>query len=142
MNIIKYLTNWKYRYFSKKIRGVMCMIADLEFKRFKTKEIREEVRQTYDQQKAKLHSIETTIAHEEAKTENKMPEGDIARLKDEVVRLKQDIDRYAMQLKGIDIDLEGSVPTNEFPQGHEGIAQQMDAFRELLAMLRDYRKGF
>jgi hypothetical protein len=144
MNIIKYATNWKYRYFLKKLRGVESMIQDLLFKRFKTAEIREEVRQTYDQKKAKLLSVETTIKHEREKTDgrqNKMAEGDIARLEDEVIRLKQDIERHEMQLKGIDIDVNGSPRTNEFPEGHDGINQQLDGLRELSGMLKDYIKN-
>jgi hypothetical protein len=143
MKILKYLTDWKYRYFSKKLRGIQCTIEDLNFKKFKTAEIREEVRQTYDQQKAKLLSLETTIKNEREKPEGagKMPEGDIARFDDEVVRLKQNIERYEAQLKGIDIDVNGSVPTNELPEGHDGINQQLDALRELEGMVRDYIKN-
>ena len=142
MNLIKYLTNWKYRYFKKKLRGVQSMIEDLNFKRFKTMEIREEIRQAYDEQKAKLLSVETTIKNERSKPDDekyhKMAEGDIARLDDEVVRLKQEIERYEAQLKGIDIDVNGSTRTNEFPDGHEGIVQQLDALRELEGMLKEY----
>lgn len=141
MKILKYITSWKYRYYCKKLRGVQCMIEDLVFKRFKTAEIREEVRQTYDTQKAKLLSIETSIKHEREKTENKMPEGDIARFEDEVVRLKQDIERYEAQIKGMDIDVNGSNPTNEFPEGHVGINQQLDSLRELEGMVKDYIKN-
>lgn len=143
MKLTKYLTNWKYRYFCKKLRGVQSMILDLEFKRFKTGEIREEVRQAYDTQKAKLLSIETTIKNEREKPDgsNKLPEGDIARLEDEVVRIKQSVDRHGMQLKGIDIDINGTVPTNEFPEGHDGVNQQIEALRELEGMIRDYIKS-
>lgn len=119
------------------------MIWDLEFKRFKTREIREEVRQTYDQQKAKLLSIETTITNERAKPDsyaNKMAEGDIARLDDEVVRLKNDIERYAAQIKQIDVDVDGSRETNEYPNGVAGISQQLDSLRELEGMIREYIK--
>ena len=143
MHLIKYATSWKYRYFLKKLRGVQSMIEDLSFKRFKTQEIREEVRQTYDNQKAKLLSVETTISHERSKPEGdiRLPEGDIKRLEDEVVRIKQDVGRYEAQLKGMDMDVNGSKPTNEYPDGHEGIVQHLDSLRELEGMLKDYIKN-
>lgn len=141
MNMVKYITNWKYRYFSRKLKGVKSMILDLEFKRFKTREIREEVRQTYDTSKAKLLSLETTIKQEKDKQGKGMAEGDIARLEDETVRLKRDIERYAAQIRQMDIDVEGSRETNEFPDGVAGINQQIDSLRELEGMLRDYIKG-
>lgn len=128
--------NWKVRYFYKKLRGVECTIADLEFKRFKTREIREEVRQVYDTCKAKLLSVETTIAQQkESKT---MPEDDVKRLDDEVVRMKRDIERYESQMKALDLEVDGSKPTNEYPEGVNGITQQIDALRELHGMLKDY----
>lgn len=144
MNIIKWLLDWRVRYFTKKLKGVRCMIEDLNFKRFKTKEIREEVRQVFDQQKAKLLSLETTIKQEkekEASDTSKIPDGDVARLEDETVRLKRDIERYAAQIKGMDIDVEGSRETNEFPDGVAGINQQIDSLRELEGMLKDFIKG-
>ena len=145
MKIIKYLTDWKYRYFSRKLRGVQSMIVDLEFKRFKTSEIREEVRQTYDQHKAKLLSIETTITHEREKSKTgdvkAMPDGDIARLDDEVARLKQEIQRYEAQINAMDVDVNGANPTSENPEGFAGINQQLDSLRELEGMVRDYIKN-
>jgi len=138
MNMVKYITNWKYRYFSRKLKGVKSMILDLEFKRFKTREIREEVRQTYDTSKAKLLSLETTIKQEKDKQGKGMAEGDIARLEDETVRLKRDIERYAAQIKAMDIDVEGSRETNEYPDGVAGVNQQLESLHELEGMLKDY----
>jgi len=135
MNLIKHLTDWRYRYFNNKMKGVRCMILDLEFKRFKTREIREEVRQTYDNGKAKLQSLEMTIK------EAKMPQGDLERLKDEVVRINRDNERYAAQIKAMDVDVEGSVETNDYPDGVSGINQQLESLRELEGMLKDYQKG-
>ena len=50
--------DWHYRYFLKKQRGVDSMIADLEFKRYKTKELREMRRESYDVIKAKIKNLE------------------------------------------------------------------------------------
>ena len=144
MNPIKFLISAKHRYFRKKLQGVRCMILDLEFKRFKTAEIREEVRQTYDQCKGKLLSLETTIKQEKEKDKKapgKMADGDVARLEDETVRLKRDIERYEAQIKGMDLDVNGSRATNEYPDGVAGINQQLDSLRELEGMLKDYIKS-
>lgn len=141
MNIIKYLTNWKYRYFIKKYHAIDCMIQDFEFKRFKTRDKREEIRNAFDQSKAKLQSIETTIKHEEEKTDNKMPEGDLARLKDEVIRLNQLVESYLAQLKSTDVEIEGSPQTNEYPEGVDGITQQLEALHEVKGMVKEYAKN-
>lgn len=143
MNIIRYITDSKYRYFSKKLKGVESMILDLEFKRFKTKEIREEVRQTYDGCKAKLLAIETTIKNQKEgdKANPTMEAGDVARLEDEVVRLKRDIERYEAQIKAMDIDVEGSGQTNEYPDGIAGINHQLESLHELVGMIKDYMRN-
>jgi hypothetical protein len=139
MNIIKFLTDWKYRYFLRKKRGVESMILDMEFKRFKTREIREEVRQAYDNSKAKMLSIETTIKQE--KESPKIDPGDVARLEDEVVRLKRDVERYESQIKAMDIDVDGSKQTNEFPEGVAGINQQLESLHELKGMIVEHMKS-
>ena len=67
MNLIKFLTNWEYRHFKNKLRGVERMISDLVFKRFKTGEIREQARQEYDNHKARLSSTEERLKTEKDK---------------------------------------------------------------------------
>lgn len=142
MNIIKYLTNWKYRYFRKKLRGVQFMIADLEFKRAKTRMIREEIRQEYDNQKSKLMVLETQIESEESKPDEfKMEKGEFARLGDQKVLLENDIEKFTQQMKGLDLEIAGSKPTAEFHDGVQGINDRLDALRELVGMLHDYIKS-
>jgi len=138
MNIIKYISNWKYRYFLKKLRGVESMIEDFQFKRFKTREIREEMRQEYDNLKAKLSVLETQIKTQKEKPT--MEKGEIARLDDSKVLLDRDIERYANQMKALDLEVEGSKPTAEYHDGVQGINDQLDALRELYQMLQDYIK--
>lgn len=130
------LLNWKYRYFRKKIKAVQATILDLEFKRFKTLEIREEVRQTYDQAKSKL-----AVLNEEIKKQAEKPtmeKGEIARLDDQRVLLERDVKRYEDQILALDVEVYGSNKTNEYPDGHQGINQQLDAFHELLGMIKSY----
>lgn len=121
------------------------MILDLEFKRFKTAEIREEVRQAYDNSKAKLVSLETSISMERQKPKDsvsRMAEGDIARLDDEVVRVKQEIERYQAQMVAMDNDINGANPSSENHEGVIGINQNLDSLRELAGMLKEYIKNF
>ena len=136
MNVFKWLFSWRYRYFRHKLRGVEKMIMDLEFKKFKTLEIREEIRQTHDSMKTRLNVLETTIKSEDKKpTLNK---DERARLDDQKVVLTRDIERYVAQMKDLDLQIAGSKPTNELPDGHNGIDQQLDALQELKLMVRDY----
>lgn len=123
------------------------MVWDLEFKRFKTREIREEMRQQYDNLKHRLALLEEKIKSEKEKPT--MEAGDIARLDDDKVRLERDIDRLLngkaddpslVCIKGLDLELEGSKPTVDYPQGVQGVAQQLDALRELKGLLTDYIK--
>lgn len=129
MNIIKFLINWEYRHFRNKLRGVEKMISDLVFKRHKTGEIREQIRQEYDSHKARLSSIE-----ERLKTEK------VSQLEDDKVILEREISRLEAQMKQLDLDVFGSKPTNEFPNGVEGINHQIDALQELKVMVREYIK--
>lgn len=136
MNILKHLTNKKYRYFMKKLEGVEKMILDLEFKRFKTREIREDVRVEFDQLNSKLSVLVAQIASQ--KETPTMEAGDIARLDDQKTLLERDIERLKNQITMLDIEVEGAKPSNEMPEGFQGVNQQLDALHELVGMLKDY----
>ncbi len=126
--MIKYLTNWKYRHFKNKLRGVEKMMEDLTFKKFKTLEIREQIRQQYDGEKAKLAVIEEAL-----KKEN--PE---ARLQDDKALLERDAERHLNQMKQLDLEAFGSKPTQELQNGFDGIDQQLDSLGELKLMIKEY----
>lgn len=133
--------NWRKKYFLSKIRGVDHLILDLEFKRFKMQEVREEIRDTYDARKAQILSIQERIKLENDKKSDdktKMSEGDIKRLEDDIVRSEADRDRFLNQIKGIDLQLDGAKPSPENPEGAQGMEEQLEALRELKDMLRDY----
>lgn len=132
------LLNWKWRYFKKKLRGVEKMIADFEFKRFKTLEIREEIRQEYDQSKARLEVLNTQIKQQQEKPT--MEKDEIARLDDRKVLLERDIKKFEDQLKGLDLEVYGCAPNQDYHDGVQGINQQLDALRELVVMLKNYIK--
>lgn len=114
------------------------MIWDLEFKRAKTLSIKEDIRVEFDNLKSKLNTLETQIISQKEKPT--MEAGDIARLEDQKVLLDKDIEKLLVQMKMLDLEVEGSKKTNDYPEGVQGIAQQLDALRELQLMLRAYIK--
>lgn len=130
--------NKKKKYFKNMLEGVERMIWDREFKRNKALIIREEVRQEYDKNKAKLDIIQTQIkAQKESPT---LEEGEIKRLDDQEIILKRDIERYEAQMKQMDLDVQGSKKTNEYPDGFVGINDELDSLRELQVMVKNYIK--
>ncbi len=131
-------TNPKKAYFKKLLEGVNKMIWDLEFKGFKTKEIRENVRVTYDDCKMKVNLLTTQIEKEE--TEPTLSSDELGRLKDQKTIYERDMARYLEQMKAMDVDVNGLVPSAESPDGFAGISQQLDSLQELKVMVKDYIK--
>lgn len=122
----------KKRHFEKKRDGVDSMIADLEFKVFKTLEVREEMREEYDALSARIHSHEAQIKDFKGKKEDK------ATIEDTLARTKVEKDRIEGQIRGLDLEVNGSKPTNEIPDGYTGIYTQIDSMRELRGMLTSW----
>ena len=144
------------------------MIWDLEFKREKTLMIREDIRKEYDGACARLYTVDTEIAKQKkdpAKVcevhkpeagkekvhkdkgkcaceyvDNHIPVGEIEGFYDKKLLLERDRDRFKEQMKGLDLDVYGSKKTNEFPDGLDGINQQLEALRELKGMLKQFIK--
>jgi len=136
MNFIKYCTRWRYRYFWGKLTGVKKHLEDYKFKKYKTQEIREEVRQNYTLQQTRLEVLNGQI--KEQKENPTMEKGEIARLDDEKIRMEDDIKKLREQIKALDLEVLGSKPTSEYREGVTGIDQTLDAFRELEKMLKNY----
>lgn len=130
--------NKQKRYFKKQLDGVQKMIWDREFKRVKTQLIREELRVEFDNLKSKLSTLETQITSQKEKPI--MEAGDIARLDDQKVLLDRDIERLLEKMKALDVEIVGSKPTSDYPNGVQGIDQEIDALRELQIMLNSYIK--
>jgi len=131
--------NKQKRHFKDKLVGVEKMIWDLEFKRAKTMMVREEIRQVYDQVKSKLYSKEEQIKQQ--KETPTMEAGEIARLDDDKVLLEKDIKRYEEQMAGLDIEVNGAAPSQDYPEGIQGINVQIDSLHELKGMVKDYIKS-
>jgi hypothetical protein len=139
MKPIKYLFSWKYRYFLSKLRGVYKMIADMEFKRFKTAELYDEVSQERDSLKSRLSVLSAKIESE--KNNPTMEKGDIARLDDDKVRLEKQIENTEAQMKDMDLEMHGCGKCAEYPSGLQGADQTIDALQELVGMLKNYIKS-
>lgn len=123
-------------HFRQKLEGTTKMMWDLEFKIYKTQEIREDVRKEYDNTKQRIEVLNTRLKSlPEDKT--KWSDED-KRLEDQKALLTRDQERYEQQMKNLDIEIEGTKPTNDYPDGVNGIRQQLDSLRELTEMLRDW----
>lgn len=139
MNVLKYLFNWRYRYFVKKGKAVEKMAMDLEFKRFKTLEIREDVRREYDHKRSRKEILAQEIEKESKPGGLKETNVDeFNRLNDQMDLLNRDIERHQAQMQDLDNQVNGLPKSAENPEGVQGIKQQLDALRELKEMIRDY----
>jgi hypothetical protein len=148
--------NKKKKYFEQKLEAVQKMIWDLEFKRFKSLEIREEVRMQYDSLKAKVQMVKDRIkTFPELDPELvKLEYSDIKlidekkkkwsdeenKLDDEKILMERDIQRYEGQMKQIDMDVHGANASVDRPDGVQGLDHQLESLQELKGMLKIYNK--
>jgi len=130
--------NKKKTYFQKKSKAVQNMIWDLEFKLYKTKEIREEVRQELSNKKAQLETLENQIKSQKEKPT--MKEEEAKQLDDRKVFLDKDIQRHIDQLKILDEEIGGVKKSAENPEGSAGLIQQIEALYELKGIIKSYIK--
>ena len=130
--------NQKKRYFKKKLQAVQNAIYDLEFKRFKTLEIREGIRKEYDNLRSRQEVLNVQIEKESAPTglrETAIDE--FKRLEDQKVILEKDINTKKNQMEGLDAEVNGLAASAENP-ATPGINHQLDAYRELAGMIKEY----
>jgi hypothetical protein len=132
--VLTHLPTSKKAHFKQKLEGVQKMVWDLEFKKFKTREVRESIRQEYDFMLARADSFKKQIA-EWPKDKD---EGERKRLEDQLVLVERDAERLLAQIKSLDIEIEGAKKSNEYPDGVTGIVQNVDSLVELQGMLRDW----
>lgn len=126
----------KKAHFKNKLLGTYRLIWDLEFKVFKTKEIREGIRQEYDNMSSRIASLEDQIKNWPSDKD----QGEKARLEDQKVIAARDRDRFQHQMASLDAEVHGLKPSNENPNGMVGILEQIDSLRELAGMLKDHIK--
>ena len=113
------------------------MIWDLEFKAFKTREIREDVRMEYDQSKARLSVVLEQIEN----WPKDRDEEDKKRAEDRATLQKRDVERFEEQMKRLDLEVNGSKPTVDYPDGVQGIEHQIDSLQELKGMLKEWLRN-
>lgn len=139
--------NKKRKYFRGKLKGIQKVLWDLDFKKFKTLEIREGLREEYDQMKTKVSMVKDKIKTELEKPT--MSPDERKRLEDEAVLMERDLDRMVnghptdqsiVCLKGLDLAVFGSKPTQDHPHGVQGIDQEIQGLRELQEILKEYIK--
>ena len=133
---VTYKPQTKKQYFKNRLHAVRQMIWDIEFKIFKTKEIREGVRQDYDAMKSRLSNYEKILNEWKGKDD----EAEKKRVEDDIVRAKQDVERLEAQMKQVDLEVYGSKKTAEFPDGATGLTHEVESLRELTGMLDDWLK--
>lgn len=126
----------KKTHFKQKLDGVAKMIWDLEFKKFKTEEIKEDIRNEYDGAKSSIHTIDAQIKN----WPKGKPEADKKQLEDRKVLAERDVKRYEAQMSMLDTEVKGAKPSADFPDGVTGIDQQIDSMNELKVMLKDWIK--
>lgn len=134
---LTHLPTSRRSHFKQKLLGTTKMIWDLEFKLFKTRELREQIRVEYDFMQSRVVALDKTIA-EWPKDGDK---AELAKATDSKVIAERDRDRLQNQIAALDIEISGAPASAEMPEGHIGIVQQIDSYRELTGMLRDYIKS-
>ena len=133
---VTYKNTSKKNHFLQKLEGVGKMIWDLEFKLFKTREIREDVRKEFDFMNERIVTLKANIEN----FPKDKDEAEKKTIEDNLVRAERDSSRLANQLKAIDLETDGSKPTNEYPDGVTGILQQIESLKELETMLKSWIK--
>ena len=73
--------------------------------------------------------------------EKHMPISEIEVLYDKKEIMTNNLGRYEAQMKQMDLDVYGSKKTNQYPDGVDGIEQQLEALRELEKMCKQYMKS-
>ena len=124
----------KKSHFFSKLKGTRGMRWDLEFKAAKTKQIREEIRKEYDFMQSRIASFTEALKDEK-------DEGKKGKLEDDKTRAERDAERLLAQIKGLDIEITGSKPTEQYPEGVQGINQQIESLMEVENMLKKHIKS-
>lgn len=120
--------------FKAKLQQTRQMIWDLEFKIFKTREIREDIRQNYDQMLSRIAAYDEQIANWPADADP----AERARIEDQKTLAQSDADRFIRQMQMLDAEVDGLKPTADNPNGQVGISEQVDSLREVESMVKDY----
>lgn len=120
MNIIKYITNPRYRFFQKKISDVTKSLWELDFKISKARGMREASRQARDRTADTLHKMKAAPSTPELVTQIEAGEAELK--------------GYEAQMQLVDDQVNGT--EGEDPQ--KGLMEYMEGLADLKAMYREY----
>ena len=123
------------RHFKLKSEATGKMIWDMEFKVFKSLQVREEIRQEYDMMNSRIEAMTKGLKGFKGKKAEK------ASAEDQLALAKRDLARFESQMKQIDIEINGSKPTADLPDGHQGTVTDIDILRELRGQVDSYVKS-
>lgn len=136
MNILRYIFNWKYRLFIKKIWDVRQSIAEFEFKVAKSRGLRESVRLERDRAIEALQVVENKLKlHMGMTAENFTQSNEM--LEKEKAGLTNQVQRFEVQMKMIDEQINGIVANGE-NEGQMGILDTIQGLVELKGMYKSY----
>lgn len=130
MNVYKWLTSRKYRFFHRKLKGVQAAIWEHEFKVTKARQLRESIRRDRDQSIATVANIDGALKTEKETEKLKVLEAD-------KVKLLDNARRFEAQMKMIDEQISGVPASGENP-GENGIIDTIKSYSELREMYKDY----
>ena len=134
--------NTKRKYFKDKLKAVEKMTWDLEFSRQKKQDQRESYRLSYDNLRNKLEQLNIKVKKESEPGGWKETKPDeFARFADDEAILKAEIEKQKSWIDGLDLEVVGSPITAQYPDGVQGVNQQLDALRDLQETLKQYIKG-
>ena len=139
-------------YWKGRLQGVEQEIWQTQFQRYKAKEIKEELRVDLTALKSKQGLLQEQIKNHEEKKD--LPEGDIARLKDEDIRLEVKINKqiYGIGMPKLKEDKTvDEVETDKLPRENDlnikdmdrqlgFLNEKIDSLQELKSMIKDFVK--
>lgn len=136
MNILKYLTSRKYRFFYKKVNDVQYSIWDMEFKIIKSREVREGVRQDRDRAIENIQMIEAALNNPNITEEYK------AKAESDKAVYTDNVSRYEKQMKMIDDQIRGvkATPATETDEGNPGIQGITETVEAYIELRNNYKK--
>ncbi len=133
--------NTQKSYFKKKLKAIDFMVWDLAFKKFKSRQFREQLRDECVGLKSRLEILNETIKKEELPGGLKEKDVDnFKRLEDQKVVLERDIKRLEDNMAQLDGEITGLKPSPENPEGFQGLNGQIEALHDLKGFVKEYIK--
>lgn len=123
MNLIKYVSSKKYRFFQKKVTDVQYSMWDLDFKISKARHMREESRMMRDRAMEVLQGLKANPKPDEAK----------------IAEMESHVKGYEAQMSLIDSQIQGT-PANEEETAQTGLVDAVAGLANLRELYKDYLK--